>query len=355
MRFTFQFSSFIIPPSSLPLSTTSHEHLSRTTTTPGGQRFSAHRPGAAAGIALAIFLLCSAQAIAAERFLISIPGPTLSYAHLYYGQERGFFTQEGLDLQILVVRGVIGVSSLMSGEIDVTCHAGSGFAAALRGLPLKIIFVTHDRPLHELIVSPSIASAADLKGKAIAVGSLEGTAAVVMRRILQAKGLDPQKDVTLLSMDTASRLQSLLTGKVAGGMLTPPSTYLAQDQGYRLLAQGKDHVRYLQTGVVATEASLKQKRAKIVRFLKVWGRSLKFYQDNPEIMIPYIQKRLGVKEPQLARRMYEDDIQNLSPTGILSPEAAREILDSGREALRIKEPVAPERIFDFSLASDALK
>lgn len=138
-------------------------------------------------------------------------------------------------------------------------------------------------------------------------------------------------------------------------MLTPPSTYLAQDQGYRLLAQGKDHVRYLQTGVVATEASLKQKRAKIVRFLKVWGRSLKFYQDNPEIMIPYIQKRLGVKEPQLARRMYEDDIQNLSPTGILSPEAAREILDSGREALRIKEPVAPERIFDFSLASDALK
>lgn len=138
-------------------------------------------------------------------------------------------------------------------------------------------------------------------------------------------------------------------------MLTPPSTYLAQDQGYRLLTQGKDHVRYLQTGVVATEASLKQKRAKIVRFLKVWGRSLKFYQDNPEIMIPYIQKRLGVKEPQLARRMYEDDIQNLSPTGILSPEAAREILDSGREALRIKEPVAPERIFDFSLASDALK
>jgi uncharacterized membrane protein len=38
-----------------------------------------------------------------------------------------------LDLQILVVRGIVGVSSLMSGEIDVTCHAGSGFSAALRG------------------------------------------------------------------------------------------------------------------------------------------------------------------------------------------------------------------------------
>ncbi|TMA11207.1 MAG: ABC transporter substrate-binding protein [Deltaproteobacteria bacterium] len=317
--------------------------------------FWSRRRAVAAMIILAGFFLCAAETIAAERFFISIPGPTLSFVHLYYGQERGFFTQEGLDLQILVVRGVIGISSLMSGEIDVTCHAGSGFAAALRGLPLRIISVTHDRPQHELVVAPSITAPADLKGKAIAVGSLEGTAAVIMRRILQAKGLDPQRDVTLLSMDTASRLQSLLTGKVAGGMLTPPSTYLAQDQGYRVMARGKDHLRYLQAGVVATEASLKQKRAKIVRFLKIWGRSLKFYQDNPEVMIPYIQKRLGIKEARLARRMYEDDFQGISLTGILSPEAAKEILDSGREALGVKEPVAPERIFDFSLASEALK
>ena len=74
------------------------------------------------------------RATAAERFYISIPGPTLSYVPLYYGQERGFFAQEGLDLQVLVVRGIVGVSSLMSGEIDVTCHAGSGFSAALRGV-----------------------------------------------------------------------------------------------------------------------------------------------------------------------------------------------------------------------------
>jgi ABC-type nitrate/sulfonate/bicarbonate transport system substrate-binding protein len=162
----------------------------------------------------------------ADRFFISIPGPTLSYAPLYYAQEKGFFSQEGLDLHVLVVRGIIGVSSLMSGEIDVTCHAGSGFSAALRGIPIKIISVTRDRPIHELIVGPSITASADLKGKAIAVGSLEGTAAVMTRRILQAKGLDPQKDVTLLSMDTPARLQSLMTGKVSGGMMTPPSTYL---------------------------------------------------------------------------------------------------------------------------------
>ena len=315
----------------------------------------APRCGLSACVFAALLLALAANVRAAERFYISIPGPTLSYTHLYYGQEKGFFAQEGLDLQVLVVRGIIGVSSLMSGEIDVTCHAGSGFAAALRGLPVRIISVTHDRPVHELIVAPSINAAADLKGKPIAVGSLEGTAAVITRRILQAKGLDPQKDVTLLSMDTSVRLQSLLTGKVAGGMMTPPSTYLAQDQGYRVLARGRDHLRYLQTGVVTTEANIKQKRANIVRFLRGWGRALKFYQDNPEIMIPYIQRKLGVNDLQLARRMYGDDAGSVSLTGMLSAEAATEILDTGREALRIKESVPLERIFDFSLAVDALK
>src|SRR5437660_4512098 len=139
---------------------------------------------------------------ATERFYISIPGPTLSYVPLYYAQEKGFFAQEGLDLQVLVVRGIIGVSSLMSGEIDVTCHAGSGFSAALRGIPIKVISVTRDRPIHELIVGSSVTSPADLKGKAIAVGAFDGTAAVLTRRDLHAKGLETQKEVAVLSMDT---------------------------------------------------------------------------------------------------------------------------------------------------------
>ena len=304
---------------------------------------------------LLLLIVVATKGETAERFFISIPGPTLSYVPLYYAQEKGFFSQEGLELHVLVVRGIIGVSSLMSGEIDVTCHAGSGFSAALRGIPIKIISVTRDRPIHELIVGPSITSSTDLKGKAIAVGSLEGTAAVMTRRILQAKGLDPQKDVTLLSMDTPARLQSLMTGKVSGAMMTPPSTYLAMDQGYKVFGRGRDYMRFLQTGVVATDTYIKQRREPLVRFLRAWNRALKFYQDNPEVMLPYIQKKLDVKDTQLTRRMYDDDAPYILPGGRLSPDAMKEIVEIGREALKIKEPISSDRVFDFSLASEALK
>ena len=300
-------------------------------------------------------LAVGGRAFAAERFYISIPGPTLSYVPLYYGQEKGFFAQEGLDLQVLVVRGIVGVSSLMAGEIDVTCHAGSGFSAALRGVPLKIISVTRDRPIHELIVGASVNRPADMKGKSIAVGSLDGTAAIMTRRILQAKGLDAQKDVNFLSMDTPARLQSLYSGRVGGAMMTPPAIYLAQDQGYKVFGRGRDYMRYLQTGVVSTDSNIKQKREKLVRFLRAWNRGLKVYQESPDIMVPYIQKRLGIKDAQLARRMYVDDAPYVLPGGRLSVDAEKEIIEIGREALRIKETVPAEKIFDFSLAAEAMK
>lgn len=292
---------------------------------------------------------------AADRFYISIPGPTLSYVPLYYGQEKGFFAQEGLDLQVLVVRGIVGVSSLMSGEIDVTCHAGSGFSAALRGVPVKIISVTRDRPIHELIVGPTANSPAELKGKSIAVGSLDGTAAVMTRRILQAKGLDAQKDVNFLSMDTPARLQSLFSGRVAGAMMTPPAIYLAEEKGYKVFGRGRDYMRYLQTGVVSSDSQIKQKREKLVRFLRAWNRGLKAYQESPDIMVPYIQKRLGIKDAQLARRMYDDDAPFVLDGGRLSADAMKEIVEIGREALRIKEAIPAEKIFDFSLATEAMK
>jgi ABC-type nitrate/sulfonate/bicarbonate transport system substrate-binding protein len=148
------------------------------------------------------------------------------------------------------------------------------------------------------------------------VGSLKGTAAIMTRRILQAKGVDPQKDLTLLTMDTPARLRSLLTGKVAGAMMTPPSTYLAGDQGFKVFGRGPDYMRYLQTGV-ATETHIKQKRERLIRFLSAWNRSLKFFQENPELMVPHIQKRLGVEDGSMAKKMYDDDAPFIVPAAPL--------------------------------------
>ena len=178
------------------------------------------------------FIFLAQNGIAAEKFVIMTAGLSIRHTPLYYGQENGFFKDEGLELQMLVIRaGQVGVASLMSGEVDVITHAGTGLAAAIRGLPIKIISVDGDRPSHELLVLPMIRTPADLKGKSIGLGSVEGTGGIVMRRILQAKGLNPDKDVTLISMGGEVRLQAMASGGIAGAMLSPPFTFLAFGPG----------------------------------------------------------------------------------------------------------------------------
>jgi len=114
-------------------------------------------------------------------------------------------------------------------------------------------------------------------------------------------------------------------------------------------------MRYLQTGVEATNNHIKQRRERLAQFLRAWNRGLKAYQESADIMIPYIQKRLGIKDAQLARRMYQDDAPFVLDSGRLSADAMKEIVVIGRKALRIKKPVPTEKIFDFSLATAAVK
>ncbi|HEY7167753.1 MAG TPA: ABC transporter substrate-binding protein [Candidatus Binatia bacterium] len=305
-------------------------------------------------VAAALVVFSFRSGVAADKLIIMTAGLSIRHTPLYYGQENGFFKDEGIELQALVVRaGQVGIASLMSGEVDAITNAGTGLAAAIRGLPVKIISVDGDRPTHELLVTPSIRVPADLKGKSIGLGSVEGTGGIVMRRILQAKGLNPERDVALVSMGGEVRLQSMMSGAVAGAMLSPPYTFMAVDQGYQVFGRGRDYVRYLTEGIVTSQARIKQKRGTLVRFIKAWNRSAKFYRDNPAIMIPYVQKKFAIKDARLARLLYEDDTQTRTENGALDPVAKTEVLDTAREILRVKNSIPPQQAFDFSLIDEA--
>ena len=174
------------------------------------------------------WVLFLTPSVAAEKFIIMTPGPSVPYTPLHYGVEAGFFKEQGIEVQVLAVRaGQIGVASLTSGEVDAITHAGTGVAAAIRGLPVKVISVSNERPNHEMLVLPTVRGPQDLKGKSLGIGSLEGTGGIIVRRILQAKGLNPDKDVTFISMATEVRLQALISSTVAGAMMSPPYTFLA--------------------------------------------------------------------------------------------------------------------------------
>ena len=299
------------------------------------------------------WVLSLTPSVAAEKFIIMTPGPSVPYTPLHYGVEAGFFKEQGIEVQVLAVRaGQIGVASLTSGEVDAITHAGTGVAAAIRGLPVKVISVSNERPNHEMLVLPTVRGPQDLKGKSLGIGSLEGTGGIIVRRILQAKGLNPDKDVTFISMATEVRLQALISSTVAGAMMSPPYTFLAVDRGYQVFGRGKDYVRYLTEGVVTSESKIKQKRSSLVRFLRSWNRSVNYYRANPAVMVAYIQKRFAIKDGRLAHKMYEEDATNRTENGEIDNAAIAEILETARETMKVKTSISANQLFDFSLLQE---
>ena len=119
---------------------------------------------------------------------------------LIIAQKEGYLKEEGLEAQLLSIRGEIAIRTTLAGEVDFFTNAGSALAAGVRGVPVKIVTVFQDKPGWDLIAQPDIKSVAQLRGKNIAVMSPEGSLAVVAREILRKNGIDPAKDVNLVTM-----------------------------------------------------------------------------------------------------------------------------------------------------------
>ena len=84
-----------------------------------------------------IFLQNSAQA--EDRIRIGFSAVIASYSTLPLGQKRGFLQEEGLQAEFIRMNATVGLTTLITGEIDYYTQLGGGVVAAIRGAPVKIV------------------------------------------------------------------------------------------------------------------------------------------------------------------------------------------------------------------------
>jgi ABC-type nitrate/sulfonate/bicarbonate transport system substrate-binding protein len=151
--------------------------------------------------AATLFCLLPGSAYALDNLRVasaSLTSPSVLY--LLVAQKEGFFKSEGLNVEILNIRGELAAKITSVGEVDFFTQGFSGLNAAVRGLPLKILMIVDEKPDWDFIAQPQIKRFAQLKGAAVGILSIGGTVAVVTREMLRRNNLDPAKDVNLMVM-----------------------------------------------------------------------------------------------------------------------------------------------------------
>lgn len=72
------------------------------------------------------------------------------------------------------------MQALLGGSVDYTSAYGSTIAAAVGGLPVKLVFISSSKPQFELVSQPQIKSVQELKGKVVGISSLGGSNDLMM-------------------------------------------------------------------------------------------------------------------------------------------------------------------------------
>ena len=80
----------------------------------------------------------------------------MSYLAAGVAAKKGFFKEEGLDVEIIRMNANVAMSALIAGECDYTMIFASVIRAAMRGIPLKVIAVLIDSPPYAFIAKPGI-------------------------------------------------------------------------------------------------------------------------------------------------------------------------------------------------------
>jgi len=286
-----------------------------------------------------------------EKVVFSIPSRSIAAVDLYIAKERGFFREEGLDVDIVQIRGNVAIAAALSGQVQATNGIGTVIRALERSdVPLKILTVSLKRNLFWLVARPGITSISQLKGKILGTTTFGGSQHTAATRLIRKGGVDPDKDLTVVvGGDVPAQLQSLISGAIDVAALSPPTVILARDKFHmNILGSAMEDVANLQNGTAVTEKLLRDNQGLLKRILRARAKANRYFWENESGTSEVLAKFQNVDNP-VARESYRLAKAAFTSDGIPSAKEIEEFLKADAELLKLREPVLPAKIFDFSL------
>lgn len=290
-----------------------------------------------------------------EQVKVAFSNPGMPIFPVSLAQEIGFFREQQLAIRMVMMSSALAGKALVAGDLDYSTMAGTLIALAAVGAPIKIVFVATNRPIFMFIGRPGIKGVKDLKGKAIAIGSHGSMDDTIARKVVASAGLNPEKDVQMLSLGgTSTRLSALRAGSVDATMLTVPFNLELERLGYTRLAFAGDVMQPVMNGLGVSDQKLKERPDQIKRMIRVMLKAQAYMRSHRE---EAIQKAMAWYkfDRQGAELAYDLAVQSM-PAGDLPPdESFKVVIESsrGRQALSGEVPIS--QVADLSLLKEVLK
>jgi len=268
-------------------------------------------------------------------------------------RDRGFFREEGLEAEFIFTNAIQSVQAVIAGGVDFGTATGSGISAAVNGADVRVVFGLTDKPSFDMVALPSIANVQQLRGKKVGISAPGSLTEILARQILLANKV-PLEQVTLLPLGTSNvTYLALKAGTIDATMVQIPQNFLAADEGFRKLAAGADVYRALQGGLTTAKTSITERPEIVTKTIRATQRALRLIRSDRKFAVDFIKGpflELGKDRDRFAERIYDAAVQIYLESGMVDEKIQREMIATAAQRVKPKEPVPPERVFDFSFA-----
>ena len=286
---------------------------------------------------------------AAEKVRLSVSSIDVSFLTAGVGYKRGFFRDEGLDVELIRMNANISVTALSTGDIDYTMIFASVVRGAMRGLPMKVVASFMDSSTHMLIARPEYKSIRDLKGKTLGVSTYGATSDVAARMMMKHGGVDPERELKIVPLGAErARFGALREGIVDVAVLSPPADSEANRYGFHVLSRFYEIFKMPFTGLGTHLKKLKEKPDEVKRMLRAMIRTNRFIKQNRDGTIQAMMDWIKIDRDSAAAT-YDSTWRVFSEDGSIPEAGLKLVIDQSREAMKIDRPVANSEVADLSL------
>jgi NitT/TauT family transport system substrate-binding protein len=295
-------------------------------------------------------LFGSDETVAAEKIRISVSGGyNMIFLSSGVAQHRGFFKDEGLDADIVVMGAAPSIAALTNGDIDFTLLTGTVIRAAIRGLPVRLVAGLMTSSPHVLLARPEIKSVKELTGKKVGLAGFGDATHVLARIILTRNGVDPNKEIQFVPFGPDSGRFAGLQQKLADAVVTsPPWDFEGNKIGYNILARAYEYLNYPLSGVGVNVRSIQQNRDQVKRATRALIRASRFIRDHREEAVK-ILIAWGKAKPEHAYASYDATVKVVSPDGGIPEDGLKLLVEQAKRDVKITRDIPMSEIADFSI------
>jgi len=202
----------------------------------------------AAAVTMLLPALVAAQTLEKKKVTIAVGGKNLLYyLPLTIAEQRGYFKDEGLDVEIAdFAGGARALQAVVGGSADVVSGAFEhNINMQAKGQSMRAFVLQGRAPQIVLAVStkamPNYKTVADLKGKKIGVTAPGSSTNIMANYVLAQHGLKPS-DVSFIGVGAAQgAVAALRAGQIdAMSNLDPVITILTRGNDIRIISDTRD-------------------------------------------------------------------------------------------------------------------